>query len=300
MTGWSSELPEAEVPAVPLAGMLAANRERGAGDTLAIAAARSRANDAREAREAEASAPDPDGRAATLVTRGILPGMTSDLARRLGDTLAELQGEREKIERGRRRAEQVRRAHENGQVTAFDIARMDFDEGDEGLAERLERRAESLLWQVRDAAELASPQRERPADPLEAVSRHAHEVFREVTRQRMAEAQSGRPGPRPFAGRGRGAVRSEPVTCPDCVKYGATPEQSFLIHQDPSPLEPPAAVSEAEQDWLSGRDAERGEVIDRWPASYDTYGRTITRADGYPAMPLAQLLTANRERGAGQ
>ena len=35
-----------------------------------------------------------------------------------------------------------------------------------------------------------------------------------------------------------------------CLKYGATPEQSFLIHQDPAPETPPAVPSEGEREWL--------------------------------------------------
>jgi hypothetical protein len=35
-----------------------------------------------------------------------------------------------------------------------------------------------------------------------------------------------------------------------CLKYGATPEQSFLIHQDPSPAPVPAVPSEDEREWI--------------------------------------------------
>jgi exonuclease VII large subunit len=215
--------------------MLMANRARGAGDTLVIAAARSRAADAREAMEAEASAPDPDARAAELITRGVLPGMTSELSRRLGDTLAELQGEREKIERGQRRSEHIMRAHQNGQISAFDIAQMDLDEGDPGKVALLERRAQSLQQQVSEAAERTVPQQERePADPFEAATSRAHAAFVEATRAKLAAAQSGRSEPRPFgyASRAGDAVRTE-VLCDDCEKCGATPEQSYLIHSNP-------------------------------------------------------------------
>lgn len=237
-TGWISEEPDVESPAMPLSGIVLATKQHD-GDTLAIALARSQAADRREAREREAGAVDPDARAAEMIARGVLPGQMSGLAQRLGDTLAELAAEREKIERGQRRQEQVVRAHQNGQITAFDIARMDFDEGDPGAVARLERRAGSLQRQIREASEAMAPQR-TPEDPLEAASRRArqagHEAFREVTRQRMTEAEAGVRRPPFFAGRGV-AVRSE-VTCADCIKYGATPEQSFLIHQDPdAPIE---------------------------------------------------------------
>jgi hypothetical protein len=89
--------------------------------------------------------------------------------------------------------------------------------GDTGRAERLERRAGSLRQQIAAAAErIAAPQAQQSADPLEQASRQAHETFREVTRQRMAEAQQGRPGPRPFESVSRAAGRSTEHTGPDC------------------------------------------------------------------------------------
>lgn len=126
-TGWTGEPPEAEGPALPVTGMLLAQRQRQAGDTLARTQARSWRDDRPD------PVPDPDERAANMVARGLVPGQVSDLSRRLGDTLAELQGEREKLGRGARRQAQIRRAHERGQITAFDIARMaGADEGDPG------------------------------------------------------------------------------------------------------------------------------------------------------------------------
>ncbi len=108
---------------------------------------------------------------------------------------------------------------------------MDFDEGDEGRVRVLERRAAGLRQQIADATEIMAPPQRRDLDGVEAASRHAHQVFAEVTRARMAEAQAGRPGPRPFAGRGGLAVRTE-VRCPDCLAVGATPDESFLLHSD--------------------------------------------------------------------
>lgn len=236
MTGWTSEPPEAEAPAMPLTELLMANRARGAGDELEISAARSRAADAREAMEARASAADPDERAAELVARGVMPGMMSDLGQRLADAEAELAAELGKIERGERASARVRGMLERGQVGGLEASRMlDGDFGDARRAENLELRAERLRRQIADAASMIAPPQERQMDGIEAASRHAHQVFREVTRQRMADAEAGRgPAPRPFAGPGRVAVRSDqPVTCPDCIKFGATAEQSYVIHADP-------------------------------------------------------------------
>lgn len=235
-TGWSDE-PETEAPqAMPLSSMLAANRERGPGDALEIAAARSRAGDAREAMEARASAVDQDERAAGLIGRGVMPGAMSGLGQRLADAEAELATEREKISRGERASARVRGMLERGQVGGLEAARMlDGDFGDAQRAEQLERQCGRLRSQIADTASMIAPPQERQLDALEAASRSAHAVFVEVTRQRMADAEAGRgQAPRPFTGPGRVAVRSDqPVTCPDCVKFGATAEQSYMIHADP-------------------------------------------------------------------
>ncbi len=241
-TGWTGEEPDARPP-LPVTEMMLARRERRAG-VLETALARSAAADARAARDEAAGARDPDEYAANLVTRGYMPGQISQLAMRLADTVAELADEEDKIEKAARRAERTRQMHERGQISGFDLmARMrDTDEGDQATADRLRRRADSLRRQIAEASEAISPPERRDPDPLEAASRRAHEVFREVTRQRWAEAQGRAPAPRPFGSPSRGgagvAVRSEPVTCPECLKCGATPEQSFLIHQDPdAPIE---------------------------------------------------------------
>jgi len=98
-TGWIGEEPDAAGPAMPVTEMLLARQQRRAGP-LETALARSAANDIREAREAAANAPDPDQRAAAFVTRGYQPGLLNELSQRLGDTVAELEAEREKIEKG--------------------------------------------------------------------------------------------------------------------------------------------------------------------------------------------------------
>ena len=170
-TGWVGEGPDGG-PALPLAEMLLRNRERAPGDTLETALARSRAAEARELRIAAEQAADPDERAAAMVARGITPGLVGDVAQRLGDTLAELAAEREKIERGQRRQERVLRMHAAGQITALDIARMDFDEGDPGTVARLERRADSLRRQAEQVSAMISPPRppQLDGDGLEAAA----------------------------------------------------------------------------------------------------------------------------------
>jgi len=227
VTGWLGEAPD-EVPPMPVTEMMLARQQRRAGP-LETALARSAANDIRDAREAAANAPDPGERAANLVSRGYTPGLASQLAQRLGDTMAEIEAENAKIEKGKRRQEHLHRAHAAGQITAWDIVRgQDFDEGDPGRVEMLERRADDLRRQIKDAQAAIAPPERRTPDPLEAASRHAHQVFVEATRARMAEAQSGtvRPAPRerpPFGSVSRG--RSAEHTGPDCRVCAAARER---------------------------------------------------------------------------
>jgi hypothetical protein len=89
-TGWMGEAPDAEGPAMPLTARLLEAREHRAGP-LETALARSRSADIREERQREAEAVDPDDRAAGYVARGYSPGMVSQLAGRLSDTVAELE-----------------------------------------------------------------------------------------------------------------------------------------------------------------------------------------------------------------
>jgi hypothetical protein len=231
-TGWIGSEPDAAGPALPVTNMLLGMRQRGPGDTVARALARSDADDTRAARDELAFAPDPDERAAGLVARGYTPGLVPQLAQRLADTVAEIEAENTRIERSARRQERIARDHAAGRITAFDIARMRAgdDEGDPAAVERLERRAAGLRRQIGEAQAAIAPQQQREADPVEAASRHAHQIFAEITRQRFAEAQAGTRRARPFAGRGGAAVRNEPVECEACIAVGASPEESFLIH----------------------------------------------------------------------
>jgi hypothetical protein len=191
---------------------------------------------------------DPDDRLAAMITRGYSPGLLHRLSQQLADTCGELEAERAKIARGARRAAVARREHEAGRVNVWGMQQMldDGDFGDEGRASQLERRAESLRSQMAKAAAMIAPQQERETDPFEAATRTAHQAFREITRQRMAEAEASRPEPRPFASRGGVAVRSE--QCAHCTAYGVSDEQSNQLHNNPErnvPIAPPGAPARA-------------------------------------------------------
>jgi hypothetical protein len=217
-TGWIGEEPDAAGPALPVTNLMLSMRQRGSGDVLENALARSRAAEAREARDEAAAARDPDEHAANLITRGYSPGLLSQLSQRLGDTVAELADEKDKLDKAARRQEWAAREHAAGRVDVFRMqAMMDGDDGDEGRVRLLERRAESLRRQMAEAQEMMAPPQARDLDPVEAASRHARQVFAEVTRARMAEAQARqRPEPRPFASASRGDGRSTEHTGDDC------------------------------------------------------------------------------------
>ena len=114
-TGWLSEDPGGEVPDMRMTQLALARQENRAGP-LETALARSRAQDVRERREEAASAPDPDERAAGLVAAGYSPGLLFALAHRLGDTTAELEAERDKVEKAARRAQFAAREHAAGRA----------------------------------------------------------------------------------------------------------------------------------------------------------------------------------------
>jgi hypothetical protein len=214
-TGWISE-PDAAGPALPLTNMALARQHRGPGDTLALALARSRAAEAREIRDEAAAAPDPDERAAGLIARGYSPGLASQLAMRLGDTLAELADEEAKLEKAARRAERMHREHEAGRLTGLAYLRAmgDDDDGDQDRVRLLSRRAESLRRQIAEASEAMSPPQRRERDGVEAAASRARAVLGEVTRSQVA-----RPVPQerpPFGSASRGAGRSTEHTGDDC------------------------------------------------------------------------------------
>jgi hypothetical protein len=102
-------------------------------------------------------------------------------------------------------------------------------------AERRRDRARGEIewWATQlEPVEQAAQRSRVPSDPVEAAVYRAHETFKETTRAMRSGARL-----RPF---GRGViVRSEPVDCADCIAAGATAEESFLIHNDPSPVPVP-------------------------------------------------------------
>ena len=225
VTGWLNEAPD-EVPPMPLTQLALARQECRAGP-LETALARSRADDVRAARDEAAFAPDLDERAAGFIARGYSPGTASQLSIRLGNTMAELADEEAKLEKAARRSERLHREHEAGRLTglAYLQAMGDDAGGDEDRVRLLSRRADSLRRQVAEANEAMSAPQRYEGDGVEAASRHAHQVFAEVTRQRFAEAQAGRPEPRPFASVSRGAGRSTEHSGPDCWVCAASRER---------------------------------------------------------------------------
>jgi hypothetical protein len=221
-TGWTGE--DARRTAAPggFAGLLAQVRpDPGEGKTLTEVFGRALRPDKPEVPR------DQDEAMANLMARGYQPGQISELARRLADTEGELAAEREKIAKGERNAARVERMRAAGQLSAWDAAqRLDGDFGDAHRAEQLERRAASLRRQLGDASAVVSPQREAPADPLEAATRRARETFQAVTRARLAEIPQASPAPRPFASRG-GAGTPD---CAECAAAGASRSESAAIH----------------------------------------------------------------------
>lgn len=199
---------------------------------------------------------DPDEIAACLMARGYPAGHVSDLAQRLAEKSAELAGEREKIERGEKVTARVRELLSRGQIGAMEAhQRVDADFGDVRRAEQLQRQCANLQRQVDEAAAMISPRPEAP-DQFAQVNRTAqtaHELFAATTRQRMADAQAGKPQrarrPKELSrSRGADAVRTE--NCIWCIQAGVDDETAFLLHSDPErPLAvtPPGTVPQAEQ-----------------------------------------------------
>lgn len=278
-TGWTGEGPDG-APAMPVTELLLAQHERGPGDTLETALARSRGADARQARDEAGAIRDPDEVAASMVSRGYRPGHVSDLGQRLADKSAELAAEREKIAKGERVNARVRGMLERGQIGGLEAARMmDGDFGDAHRAEQLQRQCANLQRQIGDASAMIAPAAQRAPEPLDAVNRTANEFFRATTRERFAAAQAGKPQrarrPKELS-RSRGdATRSE--DCTWCSAFGVPDEQSFLAHNDPErpvPVTPPGTVPQAEVDRQVRAEQERPEHAGR--RRYDGYAE-ITR-----------------------
>ena len=145
---------------------------------------------------------------------------------RLADTESELEAERDKLEKAARRAQFAAREHAAGRADVSRmLAMMDGDDGDENRVTTLERQADSLRARIAEAQDMVAPPQQRDLDPVEAASRAAHEVFREVTRARWAEAQGGsrpRRGRPPFDSASRGDTEH---TGPDCQVCAAARER---------------------------------------------------------------------------
>lgn len=277
-TGWMGEAPDGG-RALPVASMLLAQRERGPGDALEMAAARSRAADVRQALDEAAGARDPDEVAAAMINRGYTPGAMADLSQRLMDTVAEAAAEREKIERSERRQARINRDHQAGRITVADIMAMpDADEGDARRAEQLELRANRLREQIAETAAAIAPQHERAPDPMQAAASRAHAAFVEATRAKMADAQAGRvPELPPFGSAGPGA--------------DAEPNPGPVWNQHPAVV-PPA---ERQSLWNAGQEIRRGNlgaaVAVRQDSSYGGVGWSggpdIARSSGAWQEPQA-------------
>jgi hypothetical protein len=184
-----------------------------------------------------------------------------------------------------KRDQRLMRFHQAG-ITArtpgevFDAGSRDLDEAAEyedcaarmAVIDRRRARRAALA-----ADQLAAMQRpDAPADPLEQASRRAHETFRAITRQQMAEAVTGAPRRqrRPFASRSRGAgqaVRSE--HCYWCTVQGATDEEAFLIHNDPGHPLPVTTPEQAAQEGQTVQAERRQAGQPSWQAEH--YGMAV-------------------------
>jgi len=97
--------------------------------------------------------------------------------------------------------------------------------------ERLARAAGALVDFETEADQVlaASARRSQTPDMLAEAKR----VAAELRVEQLLAARSQAPGRRP-KGHGGNAVRADqPVTCQECIAAGASPAESFLIHQDP-------------------------------------------------------------------
>lgn len=138
--------------------------------------------------------------------------------------------------KGRKRQEHLLRAQAAGQIDAFGIVReqaQDFDEGDPGRVAQLERRVESLKLQIEQAGHGHPAAAARPG-PGGAASRRAHETFRQVTRAKLARAETRSPRPFGSVSRAFGDGHFDVPDCPDCAAAGITSEESARIDHRPA------------------------------------------------------------------
>jgi hypothetical protein len=167
------------------------------------------------------------------------------------DRKDEADAEREQAEKdaaaaGRREALEFANHQAGDPIGQMSLARARYTEYDDrcrDLADQL-RRAEAKraraqddirFWGERLEPVTQAAQRARiPDDPAAAAVYFAHKRFVEATQAMRAEARAARPKGRGFAARNESVI-----TCPACLKLGASPEESFLIHHcdaDGNPL----------------------------------------------------------------
>ena len=182
-TGWAE--PDAESPGMPTASLLlSARAERGPVDPW---------ERARLAGGEPDEPADADERAANLLARGYNPGHLSGLSRGIAEAQAELAGLEEMAKGAADRKARATREHQAGRVNVWGMqAMMDGEEPDLTRMAELERRIKNRQRELADAQAMIAAQREQVSDGVESAARHAHRTFVEVTRQRMAAAQSGR------------------------------------------------------------------------------------------------------------
>jgi hypothetical protein len=183
-----------------------------------------------------------------------------------GMALAEMRDRKEDLDTERDQADRDAAVAERREALLFanhqagdplgqmSLARSRFAEYDDlcrDLGDQL-RRAEAKRDRARDNLEFFAARaqetrelvsRSAPADPVTATVQRAREVHREFARNTRTALSDAALGRRPKGG--GYAVRSEPVTCPECVKCEFTPEQSFWVHHsdaDGNPLAAPVPV----------------------------------------------------------
>jgi hypothetical protein len=170
---------------------------------------------AADAEQETARAERQDARETAMYLAGVQPGATLARATQMADVQAEIAGHREAIEKLERRLG------------------------------RYKRQAAAEAEAVSRADAMAS--RSAVLDPVEAAVQRAREAHREFGRNTRTALSGAALGRRPKGG--GYAVRSDqPVTCPDCITAGASAEESFLIHSDPSPVPVPDDAERRERE----------------------------------------------------
>ena len=166
---------------MPLTELALRARQPVPGGVVGASMARAAAAEVREER-ARAVA-DPDERAANLISRGYAPGAISQLSGRLAETEAELADEEAKIAKAAKRAARVQRDFAADKIGMAELlAAQDDGEGDSRKVEKLQRRAESLRRQIREAAEASMPRAAHEANAVEAAVQRSREALAEVAR----------------------------------------------------------------------------------------------------------------------